>query len=89
MEDAIRSLRAAEPDVGIKAIVKRLAGQYPDIDARAVRSALATCAAQSEITPAPEPTCSALDEHAQAPVFKALDYSRWDHIVDESSDSEA
>ena len=40
LRDAIRLLRAAEPELGVKAIVRRLAAEHPDIDARAVREAL-------------------------------------------------
>ena len=37
MEDAIRALKISEPALGVKAIVRRLGAEYPDIDSRAVR----------------------------------------------------
>jgi hypothetical protein len=40
MDSAIIALHVAEPELGVKAIVRRLGAQHPSIDTRTVRDSL-------------------------------------------------
>ena len=52
--DAVRALRVAEPDLGFRALLAKLREQQPDLGAvtKAVREALLTLKAESEVTKA-------------------------------------
>ena len=60
LDDLVRALRVAEPELGIKAIARRLSVTHPSVDARAVRDALAEPAQPSQ--PAQPAAVASVDE---------------------------
>ena len=51
-EEAVRSLRCAEPTLGVKKILERLQPLHPDLDTRTVRAALASAITPPATAPA-------------------------------------
>ena len=55
MDSAIIALHVAEPELGVKAIVRRLGAQHPSIDTRTVRDSLQKIIALQAKEESPEP----------------------------------
>ena len=62
LDDLVRALRVAEPELGIKAIARRLSVTHPSVDARAVRDALAEPAQPSQRAQPAAVASSSMDE---------------------------
>ena len=55
MDSAINALHVAEPELGVKAIVRRLGPQHPSINTRTVRDSLQKMTALQAKEESPEP----------------------------------
>ena len=69
---AVRALRVADPDLGLKPLLAKLREQQPDLEAgtREVREALVVLKAESEAAAAAPKECSAAAAAAPAPAKK-------------------
>ena len=67
--EAVRTLRAAEPTLGVKALVARLRAEQPDLgaEARLVREALGVLEQESKASTAPAAAPAAADEGGGTP----------------------
>lgn len=76
LADLVRALRVAEPELGVKAIARRLGVTHPSVDARAVRDALAEPAQPSQRAQPAAVASSSMDEvtprATQAPLEPAV-----------------
>ena len=62
LAELVRALRVAEPELGVKAIARRLGVAHPSVDARAVRDALAEPAQPSQPAQPAAVASSSVDE---------------------------
>ena len=62
LADLVRALRVAEPELGVKAIARRLGVAHPSVDARAVRDALAEPAQPTQPAQPAAVASSSMDE---------------------------
>ena len=67
LADLVRALRVAEPELGVKAIARRLGVAHPSVDARAVRDALAEPAQPSQRAPVAQQTSKISIDQVAAP----------------------